>query len=156
MDPQQLSLVLDKAREVCTGSGGRLTEKRKRVLELLLEANKLLSAYEIKDAYNATFPDSIPTISVYRIMDFLEAGDLVHKLSSTKKYIACAHIASDKAHDAVLFLVCGECDGAREVAVPRDFIDELSPLVDTAGYTLRNSQLELQCVCRHCLETASE
>ncbi|MFQ3312675.1 MAG: Fur family zinc uptake transcriptional regulator, partial [Colwellia sp.] len=85
MNTQQLSHIISKAKDICIRSGGRLTEKRKHVLERLLESNTPLSAYEITDAYNKVSEKSMPTMSVYRILEFLEAESLVHKLSSANK-----------------------------------------------------------------------
>ena len=98
MNKQQLNRVINKARDVCARSGGRLTEKRRGVLELLLISNSPLSAYEITDAYNKAAEKPMPAMSVYRILEFLAAENLVHKLRSTNKYVACSHIACGHAH----------------------------------------------------------
>jgi Fur family zinc uptake transcriptional regulator len=150
MNKQQLNRVIDKAKDVCARSGGRLTEKRKGVLELLLASNTPLSAYEITDAYNKDAEKHMPTMSVYRILEFLEAEDLAHKLSSTHKYVACSHIACGNVHGIPQFLICGECHSAKEIAISTSIIDELGKLVGKAGYTLTNPQLELQCLCNNC------
>ena len=150
MNKQQLNRIIRKAKNVCARSGGRLTEKRKRILELLLASNTPLSAYEITDTYSKTCAESMPAMSVYRILEFLEAEDLVHKLSSTNKYVACSHITCDHVHKIPQFLICGECQSAKEIAISKSIIDELGKLVGKAGYTLTNSQLELQCLCDNC------
>ena len=83
MNKQQLNRVIDKARYLCKSSGTRLTEKRRGVLEALLVSKIPLSAYEITDVINQADNKSILAMSVYRILEFLEAENLVHKLSST-------------------------------------------------------------------------
>jgi Fur family zinc uptake transcriptional regulator len=150
MNKQQLNRVIDKAKEVCAHSGGRLTEKRRGVLEVLLVSSIPLSAYAITDAYNKVSEKSIPPMSVYRMLEFLEAEDLVHKLSSTNKYVACSHITCGHAHEIPQFLICGECQSAKEIAISKNIIDELAKLVGKTGYTLTHSQLELQCLCNNC------
>jgi Fur family zinc uptake transcriptional regulator len=150
MNTQQLSHIICKAKDICARSGGRLTEKRKHVLERLLESNTPLSAYEIADAYNKVSEKSMPTMSVYRILEFLEAESLVHKLSSANKYVACSHILGGCSHEITQFLICGKCQSTKEIAVSKGIIDELGKLVDKVGYTLTNSQLELQCLCNNC------
>jgi Fur family zinc uptake transcriptional regulator len=152
MNKRQLNHVIHNAKNVCARSGGRLTNKRRGVLELLLVSNIPLSAYEITDAYNKVAEKSMPTMSVYRILEFLEAEDLVHKLSSANKYIACSHISCEHVHEIPQFLICGECQSAKEIAISKSIIDELGKLVDKAGYALTNSQLELQCLCNNCSE----
>lgn len=150
MNEQQLDRIVCQAKDICARSGGRLTEKRKRILELLLISNTPLSAYEINDAYNKTFEEPMPTMSVYRILEFLESEHLAHKLSSSNKYVACSHITCGQEHEIPQFLICGECQSAIEIAISKSIIDELKKLVGKSGYTLTNSQLELQCVCNNC------
>jgi Fur family zinc uptake transcriptional regulator len=152
---QQLNNIMDKAQHICAHSGGRLTEKRKRILELLLVSGTPLSAYEVADAYNKTAEASMPAMSVYRILDFLESEQLVHKLSSANKYVACSHIACSHAHEIPQFLMCGKCQSVKEIAIAKSIIDELDHQVAGAGYKLMNSQLELQCLCDNCLASAA-
>ena len=155
MNKQQLNPIIDKAQDICARSGGRLTEKRKRVLELLLVSNRPLSAYEITDAYNRGVEKPMPAMSVYRMLDFLETQDLVHKLSSTNKYVACSHISCGHEHQISQFLICGKCQSAKEIAISERIIDELGKLLSKAGYALTNPQLELQCLCNDCSASTS-
>lgn len=150
MNRQELNRVIDKAQDICSRSGGRMTEKRRGILELLLISDRPLSAYEITDAYNAATEKSMPAMSVYRILDFLEAEDLVHKLSSTNKYVACSHISCEHKHEISQFLICGNCQTAKEIAISERIIDELDKVLDKAGYALTNPKLELQCLCNAC------
>tara|TARA_B100000686_G_scaffold142984_1_gene150501 strand:- start:85 stop:585 length:501 start_codon:yes stop_codon:yes gene_type:complete len=161
MNKQQIDRVIDKAKYLCERSGTRLTEKRRGVLELLLISNIPLSAYEITDAYNQIDEKPILAMSVYRILEFLESENLVHKLSSTNKYVACSHITCGEVHGIPQFLICGECQITREIAcggckdekeisISKSVIDELGKLVGKAGYTFINSQLELRVLCNNC------
>jgi len=152
MKKQEINKIMGKAEASCVHSGVRLTEKRKRILEVLLSSELPLSAYEVADAYNKTSETNMPTMSVYRILEFLEDELLVHKLSSTSKYIACSHIACDHAHDVPQFLICGKCQSVKEISISKSIINELSKQVLNAGYKLSNSQLELPCLCERCAE----
>ena len=169
MTPEQLDRIMAKAQDACAHSGGRLTEKRKRILELLLMSNTPLSAYELANAYNLAgdatnastkantkaTESAMPTMSVYRILSFLESEYLVHKLSSTNKFVACSHITCSHAHDVPQFLICHTCQSVKEIAIAKSIIDELGKQVADKGYKLINSQLELQCVCENCMESAA-
>lgn len=152
MNKQQLNRVIDQAKQVCAFSGGRLTEKRSGVLEVLLSSGTPLSAYEITDAYSIAFGKSMPTMSVYRILEFLEAENLVHKLSTTNKYVACSHITCSHPHDIPQFLICSQCKNVKEISISKSMIDELRVLVEKAGYTLTQPQFELECCCNNCSE----
>ena len=155
MKLQEFNNIIAKAETICAGSGTRLTDKRKRILEILLRSQSPLSAYEVADSYNKTFTSNMPAMSVYRILDFLEAELLVHKLCSTNKYVACSHIACDHNHHISQFLICGQCQNVKEIATSKTVVSELNMQVDSAGYKLMNSQLELRGLCNRCLETAS-
>lgn len=150
MNQRQLQKVLSKAEAQCIETGGRLTEKRKRILEVLLQSKVPLSAYEVADVYNSSSEASMPAMSVYRILDFLESSQLVHKLDSANKYIACSHIACDHAHQVPQFLMCRKCHAVKEIAIAKSLIEELGEQVSAAGYHLLHPQLELQCVCEKC------
>jgi len=150
MKEQQLNKILDKAQDICNHSGGRLTSKRKGILELMLLSNVPLSAYEVTDKYNKSTDSSMAAMSVYRILDFLESEQLVHKLSSTNKYVACSHIACSHTHQIPQFLICGKCESVKEIAIAKRIAYELEQEVANAGYKLVNSQLELQCLCEKC------
>lgn len=155
MKKAQLNTIIGKAQDMCSHTGGRLTEKRKRILELLLLSEIPLSAYEVADAYNKSADASMPAMSVYRILEFLESEQLVHKLCSANKYVACAHIACSHDHEIPQFLICGKCQSVKEISVAKRIIDELAQQVEEADYTLVNSQLELECLCADCLTSAS-
>lgn len=150
MKKLQLTKILNKAQSMCSESGSRLTQKRQRILELLLISEIPLSAYEVADAYNRSSETSMPPMSVYRILDFLDSEQLVHKLSSTNKYVACSHITCSHSHDVPQFLICGKCQNVKEIAISKNIINELSTQVSNAGYTLVRSQLELDCLCQRC------
>lgn len=155
MNKVQVQKVLAKAAEVCAGNGARLTEKRRAILAVLLRAPVPLSAYEVADEYNKNAEQSMPAMSVYRILDFLVAETLAHKLSSANKYVPCSHITCSHAHEIPQFLICRNCHKVKEVGVPKRLIDELSDNVRSAGFRLMKSQLELDCLCERCHERAA-
>ena len=99
MDKKGLGKVLNLARCVCEDSGERFTEKREQIFKILVKAKSSLSAYEIVDLYNQYSIAKMPPMSVYRILEFLEKKNLVHKLSSSGKYIACLLYTSPSPRD---------------------------------------------------------
>ena len=70
--------ILAHAERHCKEHGARLTDKRKRVLACLVQSEKALSAYELMDVCKEQYGESIPAMSVYRILEFLEEELLVH------------------------------------------------------------------------------
>lgn len=146
--------VLNHAEESCSSHGARLTEKRKRVLTGLLKSQKALSAYELVEFCRQEFDEPLPPMSVYRILDFLESENLVHKLHLANKYVACSHISCDHEHEVPQFLICDECGAVKEIGIKKRLIKSLEQEVVDAGYLLRSPQLELYCLCGDCVAQA--
>jgi len=71
--------LLAVAKDKCDSDGLRLTEKRKRVLNLLIDAQAPLSAYEIKDMFTTRYSEDVKPMTIYRALEFLTETDLVHK-----------------------------------------------------------------------------
>ncbi len=147
--------VIIRAEQICQSSGGRLTDKRKRILEIILRSNVPMSAYEVADAYNRQSDTAMPPMSVYRILDFLVATELAHKLASANKYVACSHIVCKHSHEVPQFLICRACHKVKEIAIKKTIVDELRTNVDAVGYKLMNTQLELDCLCEQCTKDAA-
>lgn len=148
----RLERVLDQAEQQLLAAGRRLTAKRRQVLSGLLHSPKALSAYELVAFCHTLFGATIPVMSVYRILSFLEAERLVHKLHLANKYVACAHISCDHSHGAQQFLICGRCSKVAEISLAPAMIAEVQSAVAQKGFQLASPQLELDCVCSACTE----
>jgi len=151
----QLHKSIAHAERKCKASGARLTAKRKLVLSCLLNSGKAMSAYDLVDQCKETFAEVIPAMSVYRILEFLQAQQLVHKLNLANKYVACRHIDCDHTHDISQFLICRECQKVTEISLGKITEQELKQNVDAAGYQLVSPQLEVNCVCKDCFNQAA-
>lgn len=147
-------LVLRRAADKCKQLGVRLTEKRTRILRILVESESPLSAYEIVDRFNSKAQKSIPPMSVYRILDFLIKEKLVHKLAMANKYVVCSHIVCCDEHKVTQFLICRQCHRTQEVEIPLSIMESLESHVTKAGFHLTNTQIELECLCDTCSVTA--
>ena len=72
--------------------------------------------YETTDAYNQGTEKTIAAMTVYRILGFLEAENLVHELVSTNnKYVACCHIGSEDKQEIPQFLICDGCKDEKAI-----------------------------------------
>ena len=146
--------IIDHAERHCKEHGSRLTVKRKRVLLGLLMSEKALSAYELIDFCTTEFGEAMPAMSVYRILEFLEQEQLVHKLNLANKYVACSHITCDHAHDVPQFVICGECQHVKEISIKKATLSQLQKNVEQAGFRLVSPQLEMNCICETCAMNA--
>ncbi len=142
--------TLQKADEICTQSGNRLTTKRAAILELLIDAERPLSAYDLVALYNQKQPQPIQPMSAYRILQFLQSEKLVHKLETQNKYIACTHITCSHPHAAPQFLVCKQCHRVKEIYLPEELIDALAGYAQQSGFSIDQTQIEFDGICEDC------
>ncbi|EAR08102.1 Fur family transcriptional regulator [Reinekea blandensis] len=148
----QLDDALQQADQASTRAGLKLTPKRRHLFSLLLASDTPLSAYELADRFKDSFGQAIPAMSVYRMLDFLTENNLAHKLTSENKFVSCAHSTCNHAHQVPQFLICERCHQVKEVGIKKEVFDALRESVDSAGYSLREAQLELKCLCAACAE----
>lgn len=150
IDDMNISKIIQQAEKNCLEQGGRLTPKRRHVLEILLEANQPQSAYEIADLYQRKTDEKIPAMSVYRMLDFLLEQGLVHKLASTNKFLACSHIACEHSHQTPQFLICDNCQSVSEIGIDSKLINALETSISDKHFQLNSPQLELHGLCENC------
>ena len=100
--------VIQQAEQQCQSTGGRLTQKRRLILEILLENDQPQSAYEISDLYQQKSGEKIPAMSVYRMLDFLMEkgfkpmpGADGWQLSNVNVLASAAHAASLEIFEGV-------------------------------------------------------
>lgn len=141
---------IDRAEQHCKTHGVRLTSKRKQVLQSLIEAEKALSAYELIDIFKEKFGSSMPPMSMYRILDFLQEENLVHKLYLTNRYVACSKLPCDHSHSVPQFLICSKCQKVEEISISEETITSLQTNAKDAGFYLLSPQLEMNCICDKC------
>lgn len=146
-----IQTCLQHAEWHCGEQGVRLTSKRKQILFSLLQSEKAMSAYELVDYCKNEFGKSMPAMSVYRILDFLQGELLVHKLNSSNKYVACSHITCDHDHDITQFLICSKCLQVKEININPSTIEALQQNIEAAGFRLMSPQLEMHCLCESCV-----
>ena len=152
MRAAKLNATLNSAEEQCRHRGTRLTHKRRAVLKGLVSAGRAMSAYELVDYCERELGESIPSMSVYRILDFLVNEKLAHKLKLANRYVACVHIACNHRHAVPQFLICTECYRVEEVDISRSTMNALKQNVECAGFELVSEQIEVDCICSHCAD----
>ncbi len=142
--------ALAHAEQQCLLNGTKLTKKRQAVLSGLLKSKQAMTAYELSDFCKQELGEPMPTMSVYRILDFLESQQLVHKLKLANRFVACIHITCDHQHAVPQFLICINCYKVTEISIKPSTINALRNSVETAGYTVVSPQIEMSCLCETC------
>jgi len=137
--------ALEKARDLCSESGQRLTPVRQRVLELVWANHKPVGAYDLlpklaEEGFNSAPP------TVYRALDFLLNLGLIHRISSLNAFIGCNHPGVE--HPSCFF-VCRECGKAQELDSSL-----MSTLAEKAekelGLKIEKQMTELMGLCPAC------
>jgi len=151
----KLDSLLRAAEVSCSENGARLTQRRRQVLSVLMQSSSPLSAYEVLDLCNRSTASAMPAMSVYRILDFLEQQLLVHRLSTSNKYVSCAHITCDHKHfQTTHFLLCEGCSSVEEVDATEEASEALEQMAKTVGFKLTAQQFELSGICTSCQNSA--
>jgi Fur family zinc uptake transcriptional regulator len=140
-----LDRILVRAERLCSERGARLTDQRRRVLELVCASDKPLSAYEILDRLRETVRNPAPP-TVYRALDFLLEQGLIHKLESLHAFVGCAHPEHPHAGQ---FLICAECGEVNELEDP-SVIESLQTAARDSGFETRRPVVELLGTCAGC------
>ena len=147
--------AIEIAERECKAHGVPITSKRLNVFSVVLSADKALSAYELADIYQQTFKEPVPVITVYRVLEFLQSKNLVHKLETANKFVACAHTDCEHEHSASQFLICSECLQVKELSIGQAEFEQLKLTIDQAGFHLSSTQLEMNCICKKCFTDAN-
>lgn len=109
--------ALGAAEILCAQRGARLTDLRRRVLELVWESHAPIGAYELIDKLaKARTEDGtdarVAPPTVYRTLDFLIEQGLVHRIESRNAFVGCNR--PELPHRGY-FLICEGCGVAHEL-----------------------------------------
>src|SRR6201988_292324 len=105
--------LLDRADVVCQQRGANLTELRRHVLGLILDAASPTGAYELLDRLRQTRRSAAPP-TVYRTLDFLLEQGLIHRVERLSAFVGCVAGCTvdpdgENHTHAAQFLICCKC-----------------------------------------------
>jgi Fur family zinc uptake transcriptional regulator len=143
--PDEPDRLLAEVEAACSDRSLRLTELRRRVLELIARERKPVKAYDLLDRLRAERTGAAPP-TVYRALDFLLDNGFIHKLESINAYTSCHH---PNTRHTVPFLICDVCAGATELCDDRVSLLLVEQARD-AGFLPEAQTLEVHGVCKHC------
>ena len=103
--------ALAQAEVLCQQRGVRLTDLRRRVLEIIWSHPKPMGAYAILDVLRDDGRQGAPP-TVYRALDFLLEQGLIHRLASLNVFTGCCQ--PDSRHGGQ-FLICQDCGQVNEI-----------------------------------------
>ena len=140
-----LKHVLQAAESICLARNIRLTQARKRVLELICASHQAIGAYQLLDQLKQHDQKAKPA-TIYRALDFLMDAGLVHKVESLNAYIGC--LSADQSHHSAI-LICDHCHNAYEMDA-RHCYETLYDNSKSFGFKPSQVIIELHGVCQEC------
>lgn len=141
--------ALIRAGELCGRRGARLTEVRRRVLELVWNSHRPVGAYDILEQLQRDGRSAAPP-TVYRALEFLMEHGLVHRIESLNAFVGCPR--PDKQHVSQ-FLICTDCRNVAEIADPA-IGSAVSKSAAAAGFVVNRLTIEMQGLCPSCSRTS--
>ncbi len=146
-----IETALDAALVACARKGLLLTELRRRVLSLILEAEGPLTAYQLLARLKESRGNATPP-TVYRVLDFLMQQHLIHKVERLNAFIPCTEADHHHEHP-VQFLICRQCGSVAEIE-DRGVSKALEHAAGLKGFHPGNAVVELDGTCAACFRPA--
>jgi Fur family zinc uptake transcriptional regulator len=137
---------LARAEAECARRGVRLTDVRRDVLRLILQAGEPVGAYALLDGLKALTGGGKPP-TVYRALDFLLAQGLIHRVERLNAFVGC-HDEAAHAH-AAQFLICRSCGQATEIE-DKAVEAAITAATAAAGFKPARTTVEVEGVCGRC------
>lgn len=146
--------LLTRADAICAGRSVRLTDLRRQVLGLILDAPQPTGAYDLLDRLRATRAGAAPP-TVYRALDFLLENGLIHKLERLSAFVGCIahdnfpHASHDAHAHAAQFLICRGCGKVTELE-DHELAHALEDAAHRQGFTVGKATIEAEGQCAAC------
>jgi len=137
--------ALHEAESVCVNAGLRLTELRRKVLQLIWLSHTPVKAYDILEQLHKDNPKTAPP-TVYRTLEFLMDAGVVHKIESLNAYVGCGD--PSKPHIGQFF-ICEQCGSVAEINDPK-----ITQLINREarhlGFQSQRQVIEIRGHCPEC------
>ncbi len=145
--------LLDRAATICEHRGANLTELRRHLLGVILDAASPTGAYELLDRLRQSRGVAAPP-TVYRTLDFLLEQGLIHRVERLSAFVGCvAGCTADPDGDhhthAAQFLICRECGKVVEIQ-DHQVSTVLARAAKEAGFSIANATVEAEGMCSTC------
>ncbi len=143
--------LLDRAEALCEQRGARLTDLRREVLGLVLDAGAPTGAYELLDRLRARRGAAAPP-TVYRALEFLQEQGLVHRVERLSAFVGCVEELGHGHDHPAQFLICRKCGQVTEIE-DHELADALAAAAKRVGFKVGGATVEAEGLCAECGET---
>ena len=138
-------MIINRARQFCEVNSFRFTQPRQRVLTLLAQRDKPLTAYQILESLSSPEEKLLPP-TVYRAIDFWMTHRFIHRIESLKAYIICCN---EERHADFCIFICDLCNAVRELKCA-NLSAQLLADVGNKILTITSAQSEVRGRCGDC------
>jgi Fur family zinc uptake transcriptional regulator len=128
-----------------TASPAHMTKLRRLILEVLVQAGEPVKAYDILELVRQRGLRLTPS-TVYRVLDFLENQNLIHRVNSLNAFVACAE-GQAQCHNFIV--VCSSCLKTTEVC-DQELYQSIFRRLGDLGLALKGGRVEIQGLCPRC------
>jgi len=146
--------ALARAAATCEQRGAKLTELRRDVLGLILEAEEPTGAYDLLERLRVRRGGTAPP-TVYRALDFLLDQRLIHRIERLAAFVGCldAHGHAPGHQHAAQFLICRTCGHVIEIE-DAAVAHALESAARAAGFAVARATVEAEGLCADCAASA--
>ena len=141
--------ALAAAERQCAARDARLTEQRRRVLELIWKSHAPVGAYTLLDRLRENGVRAQPP-TVYRALEFLVENGLIHRIESLNAYVGCAEPTERHVGQ---FLICTGCQSAAELDDP-GIGSAIAQRAKEIGFSVSRATVEIAGLCPNCRAAA--
>jgi Fur family zinc uptake transcriptional regulator len=140
--------LLSHAGQICAGRGARLTDLRRQVLGLILDAEGPTGAYDLLERLRGTRRTAAPP-TVYRALDFLLEQGLIHRVERLSAFVGCVSHGADQHGHAAQFLICRNCGQVTELD-DHELAHALAEAAARTGFSVGKATIEAEGLCAAC------
>lgn len=141
----------NQAQKIIESQDRPTTDKRCKLLAVMLTENKPLSAYELTDKYNREYGEHIIATSVYRILDWLIGANVVHRLNALNKYVACQRDECVQQSSISFLVICKHCEKISEKRISDSLREAINEHVSESQFSQVSQHIEMIGECETCL-----
>jgi Fur family zinc uptake transcriptional regulator len=136
---------LKALKAYCEAHDHRLTAPRAFVFEIVLSAQKPITAYAVLEGLARKIETPKPP-TAYRALEFLSAHGFIHRIESLNAYVACHE---NHQHNGSQFMICDSCGDVEEAHlchVP----EGLQKQANAKNFSVTRWNVELHGLCSKC------
>ncbi|MDR1607609.1 MAG: transcriptional repressor [Deltaproteobacteria bacterium] len=127
----------------------KLTRLRRLILDILLGAQEPVKAYDILELARER-GQRLTASSVYRVLEYLEAQGLIHRVNALNAYMAC--LEGPQKHNP-LIVICSRCQKTQEI-FDETLANSIFQRLSSLGLGLSAASVEIRGLCPQCAPEA--